>query len=225
MRYSISGRFVEACDCRVICPCWISLDPDNGSCTGFFAWRIDHGSVEDQNVAGSSVISVSTHLGGRQVGTDTSGSAGGVAMLFVDAPDDAKFKAVASAFTSITDGPIADIISVIASPALVDPQRAEITISSTSVKLSGVDAQPDSRIDAAIEPVVGADHRQVVVRHQVLDPTLEELFVARNTSMDLGIVDPNPENKTELAGTYLFDFTKQDYSASTGHFTYRWPKP
>lgn len=224
MRYSISGRFVEACDCRVICPCWISLDPDNGSCTGFFAWRIDHGTVEDQNVAGCSAISVSTHLGGRQVGTSTSGSAGGVAMLFVDAPDDARFDVVSAAFTHLTDGPIADIISVIASPPLVDPQRADITISATSVSLSGIAAQPDSRIAAKIEPVTGADHHQVVVRHQVLDPTLEELFVARNTSMDLGIVDPDTTDPA-LKDTYLFDFTKEHYSASTGHFTYHWPKP
>ena len=32
MAYHLEGRLLEVCDCRVLCPCWIGEDPDNGTC-------------------------------------------------------------------------------------------------------------------------------------------------------------------------------------------------
>ena len=32
MAYHLEGRLLEVCNCRVLCPCWIGEDPDNGTC-------------------------------------------------------------------------------------------------------------------------------------------------------------------------------------------------
>ena len=41
MGYLLNGTFVEACDCRLMCPCWTDDEPDDGHCTGLFAWALN----------------------------------------------------------------------------------------------------------------------------------------------------------------------------------------
>src|SRR5919107_548878 len=54
MGYLLNGTFVEACDCRLMCPCWTDDEPDDGHCTGLFAWSVDTGStVDGLQVAGA----------------------------------------------------------------------------------------------------------------------------------------------------------------------------
>ena len=48
MGYLLNGTFVEACDCRLMCPCWTDDEPDDGHCTGLFAWSVDAGSTIDE---------------------------------------------------------------------------------------------------------------------------------------------------------------------------------
>ena len=31
--YQFQGTLLEACNCDVLCPCWIGEDPDNGTCS------------------------------------------------------------------------------------------------------------------------------------------------------------------------------------------------
>src|SRR3954469_24557982 len=52
MAYELEGRLLEVCDCKVLCPCWIGEDPDNGTCDAVVAWRIDRGQVDDVDVSG-----------------------------------------------------------------------------------------------------------------------------------------------------------------------------
>ncbi|MDA2919639.1 DUF1326 domain-containing protein [Desulfobacterota bacterium AH_259_B03_O07] len=30
MGYKLEGRLLEVCNCKVLCPCWIGEDQDNG---------------------------------------------------------------------------------------------------------------------------------------------------------------------------------------------------
>jgi Protein of unknown function (DUF1326) len=59
MTYEVKGRFVEACDCEVICSCWAGIDPDMGSCTGLFGWTIEQGSSDGTDLAGCQVVLLS----------------------------------------------------------------------------------------------------------------------------------------------------------------------
>ena len=51
MVYHLEGRLLEVCDCRVLCPCWIGEDPDNGTCDTIVAWHFDKGVIEGVGVA------------------------------------------------------------------------------------------------------------------------------------------------------------------------------
>src|SRR3954449_10289170 len=41
MAYHLEGRLLEVCDFRVLCPCWIGEDPDNGTCDSAMAYHFD----------------------------------------------------------------------------------------------------------------------------------------------------------------------------------------
>jgi hypothetical protein len=64
--YEFRGEFYEACDCFTVCPCWMGNSPDEGECTGLFAWEIEAGSIDGVDVAGLLAASVSHHTGPRE---------------------------------------------------------------------------------------------------------------------------------------------------------------
>ncbi len=64
MSYHLEGRLLEVCDCRVLCPCWIGEDPDNGTCDSVLAYRFDKGTIDGLDVSGRTVAIVS-HIPGN----------------------------------------------------------------------------------------------------------------------------------------------------------------
>ncbi len=60
--YDLQGKFYEACDCEVICSCWVGLPPEMGSCTGLFVWDIETGTIGSPSidVSGSRVVVMSS---------------------------------------------------------------------------------------------------------------------------------------------------------------------
>ena len=61
--WSLSGTYLEACNCEAVCPCR-RIDGAGGGrstfgeCTGALSWRIEQGSVGDVDLAGRSVVMV-----------------------------------------------------------------------------------------------------------------------------------------------------------------------
>jgi hypothetical protein len=61
-RYSLSGTFVECCDCFTVCPCWVADTPDEDHCSGLYVWTLDAGSkVAGLDVGGKSVAAATFH--------------------------------------------------------------------------------------------------------------------------------------------------------------------
>src|SRR4029453_12723134 len=54
--YVLEGTLLEACNCNVLCPCWIGEDPDNGTCDSIIAYHIDRGQVSGVDVSGLPVL-------------------------------------------------------------------------------------------------------------------------------------------------------------------------
>lgn len=121
MSYHVTGTFIEACDCSSICPCWLDDEPDDDHCTGLFAWQIEDGSsVQGEPVGGRTVVSVSTHSGGRRAG-------GTITALFVDeAATDRQLDMLGQAFAGDLDGPLKELAAV--SGVVVLRARAQISI-------------------------------------------------------------------------------------------------
>ena len=64
MAYHLEGRLLEVCNCRVLCPCWIGEDPDNGTCDSVLAYHFDKGTIEGVDVTGRTIALVS-HIPGN----------------------------------------------------------------------------------------------------------------------------------------------------------------
>lgn len=125
MAYSLTGEFLESCDCTVICPCWVDDDPVGGHCTGFILWSIESGSIEDDDVSGCRVVSVSTHSGNRRKSGATT------SVIYVDPGDhrnDRLVKNLGDAFAGKKGGILEELAEV--SGTVVGVYPATITLDS-----------------------------------------------------------------------------------------------
>ncbi len=118
-RYLLEGRLLEVCDCKVLCPCWIGEDPDNGTCDSALAYHFDCGTIEGIDVSGLT-FAVVGHIPGNIL-------AGNFRVIFyVDeraTPD--QYDALLDAWSGRLGGPLADAIKLIGEVVAVE--RAAIT--------------------------------------------------------------------------------------------------
>lgn len=122
MAYHLEGRLLEVCNCKVLCPCWIGEDPDNGTCEGFMAWHVDKGSVNGLDVAGRTIASL-THIPGNVLKGNWK------AALYVDdGASPAQQDALISVFSGKRGGPIADLAKLIGEVVSVEKVPIEFTV-------------------------------------------------------------------------------------------------
>lgn len=216
MGYHLTGVFTEACDCHLICPCWLDDAPDEGHCTGLFAWHLDDAATIDGTDVGKlAVVSVSTHAGGRRAG-DTATA------LFIDeAADDRQFDLLAAAFAGELAGPLGDLAAV--SGVVLQRIRARIDVAAGEAGWHIVVGLPD-------QPA-GPESIEVTGSPRVFDGETAPLAL-RNTALDreLSVVDDGDvvAHRTErlavrvpvLPGAYL-DVSGR--SAMRGRFRYAHP--
>jgi hypothetical protein len=108
---TLSGWFIESCDCESLCPCWIDDEPDDNHCTGLFAWAVQEGSLGGVDVSGARIASVSTHNGRRRAP-----EGGRYSILFIDIGSveegGAAFPALEGAFRAPEGGVLAELAEV-----------------------------------------------------------------------------------------------------------------
>ena len=64
MSYMLAGRLLEVCDCKILCPCWVGEDPDNGTCDSVLAYHFDSGTVDGIDVSGLT-LAIASHIPGN----------------------------------------------------------------------------------------------------------------------------------------------------------------
>lgn len=119
--YRMSGAFYEACDCYTICPCWTGSNPDEGQCTGIFAWDIEEGSVDGVDVTGLRAVSVSHHTGFR--GEEARQR---LVLLIDDAATQRQSDALVAALTGSLGGPLQELADLLGE--LLGVEHAPITL-------------------------------------------------------------------------------------------------
>ena len=121
MSYTLNGSFIEACDCYIVCPCWVDEEADDGHCTGLVAWTLGAGStIGGTPVHGRKVVSVTAHGSRRRGGTSST-------VVFVDheaTPTQARL--LAEAFAGGLDGPLAELAEVTGRVVLTGQAVVEI---------------------------------------------------------------------------------------------------
>jgi hypothetical protein len=105
--YQFQGTLLEACNCDVLCPCWIGEDPDNGSCSSVVAYHFDGGTIRGVDVSGLTLASIVFIPGNILAGNWKQ-------VLFVDdRATDEQAQAMADAFTGKLGGPLADLAQLV----------------------------------------------------------------------------------------------------------------
>lgn len=157
LRYHLTGTFIEACNCEVICPCWVDDTPDEEFCAGLFAWRLGAGSeIEGIDVSDGVVVSVTVHGDARRGGTSES------ALYVSDTLPAAAVPHLIEAFAGRGGGPLGRLAGVTgevvdqgtARVALTPRGRAwEVSVrSATGARLVTVDGSP-KQFDGSAHPM------------------------------------------------------------------------
>lgn len=118
MAYHLEGRLLEVCNCRVLCPCWIGEDPDNGTCDTIVSWHFDKGTIDGVDVSGLTLAAVA-HVPGNILKGNWR------AAIFVDEMASKQQEDVLlKVYTGKAGGPVADLAALIGE--VVSVERARI---------------------------------------------------------------------------------------------------
>ena len=118
MAYHLEGRLLEVCDCRVLCPCWIGEDPDNGTCNSLQAWHFDAGTINGVDVTGRTIAMVA-HIPGNVLKGNFR-----VALYVDEEASDKQQEAILNVYSGKLGGPVAELAKLVGE--VVSVQKAPI---------------------------------------------------------------------------------------------------
>ncbi len=107
MAYDLTGALLEVCTCKILCPCWVGEDPDNGDCQSIMAWHFESGVIDGVDVAGLTFAAVMDIPGNVLAGNWR-------AMVYMDdksSPE--QEEALLNLYTGKLGGPVADLVKLI----------------------------------------------------------------------------------------------------------------
>lgn len=117
--YHLEGDLLEVCDCKVLCPCWIGEDADNGTCDAIVGYHVEKGTINGTDVGGLSVCAAA-HIPGNILQGNWR-----VAMFIDDRATKEQEEALVNAWTGKLGGPLADFGKLIGEVVAIE--RAPIT--------------------------------------------------------------------------------------------------
>jgi hypothetical protein len=200
MGYRLEGDLLEVCDCKVLCPCWIGEDPDNGTCESALAYHVRSGVVDGVDVSGLTVASAVKIPGNVLNG-------GWRRRLFVDEKaTDEQMAALVDALTGKLGGPLADLAALVGEE--LEPKRASVTFRISEGK--GTLLVGD-QIKATMEPYRGP-HGDVTTLNESIFSTIpgSPAYVAKAEDFqlreaDLGL-NVSLKGHNAIQGSFRFDF-------------------
>ena len=215
--YQLTGRFIECCNCKVICPCWVDDRPTEDHCAGFFAWTFDAGShIDGDDVGDRHVVVVTVHSDRRLGGTSES-------VLFVDdrlgrGPAHELMRAFSMNAHSDRHDPLADLGEVLGYP--VAAMQAPISVQETDADGFDVTVSYASQVvvEASMRPAkFDSNANPLTLSSTALDKEMGTTggVAAHRTSTFALNVAALPGTGTELIGR----------SGMVGRFAYRYDAP
>ena len=197
--YQFQGTLLEACNCDVLCPCWIGEDPDGGTCSSVVAYHFDSGAIGGVDVSGLTLANVVFIPGNVLAGNWK-------AVVYVDDRcTQEQQDALLAVFTGSLGGPIADLAALIGE--VVGVERVPITF--TVEGGEGMLRVGDS-IEARLAPFQGATGNKTVLSETVFStipgsPAYPgKASVYRQKSSKLGRPDVDVSGRNALQGLFTF---------------------
>jgi hypothetical protein len=200
MGYQLEGDLLEVCDCKVLCPCWIGEDPDNGTCDSSLAYRFRSGVIDGIDVSGLTVASAVKIPGNVLNG-------GWRRQLFVDnRASDAQMAAIVDTMTGRKGGPIADLAALVGEE--LEPKRAAIIFELFEGKGT---LRIDDDIEAVMEPYRGPTGEVTTLNESIFTTipgtpayvAKAETFRMRNVELGL---DVDLEGHNAIQGSFRFEW-------------------
>lgn len=199
MGYTLQGDLLEVCDCKVLCPCWIGEDPDNGTCESAMAYHVRTGEVDGVDVSGLTVASAVKIPGNVLNG-------GWRRRLFVDErANDAQMAALVDVLAGRRGGPLADLAALIGEE--LEPIRAPISF--RIVEGKGTLVVGDS-IEATMQPYRGPQGDVTTLNESIFSTipgspayvAKAESFRMREQALGLDVA---LEGHNAIQGTFRFE--------------------
>jgi len=146
MAYHLEGRLLEVCDCRVLCPCWIGEDPDNGTCDSVLAYHLDAGTIDGVDVTGRTIAMVS-HIPGNVLNGNFR-----VALYLDEGTSNPQQEALLNVYGGKLGGPVAELAKLIGEVVSVErvPIRFDVNEGRGTLSIGQVS-------QAVLEPYKGPD--------------------------------------------------------------------
>jgi hypothetical protein len=197
--YDIEGRLLEVCNCAAVCPCWVGLDPDNGTCDSIIAWAVDRGTIQGTDVS-DRVLGLSVHIPGNVLAGNWK------AVVYVDdrCTEEQQEKLLA-VFTGQLGGAIADVAALVGEVVAV--KRAPITC---TVKEGVGRVAFGEEAEAEMEGFTGATGEQTTLQGTVFStipgapafPGRARLF--RRSASEYGMADMEIRDHNAVQGPFRF---------------------
>ena len=199
MAYTLEGRILEVCDCKVLCPCWIGEDPDNGTCDSVIAYHMDKGDIEGIDVSGLTIAMVA-HIPGNVLDGNFR------TMTFVDDRASAgQEQALLKAFAGKLGGPLEDLSRLVGES--VGVERAPITFDVLGGKGTlriGTDAE------AVMEPYLGPTGKVTTLNESIFSTipgspayvAKASTYRVKNAAMGLNV---DLEGHNAIQGSFRFE--------------------
>jgi hypothetical protein len=145
--YQFQGTLLEACNCDVLCPCWIGEDPDNGSCSSVVAYHFDRGTIRGIDVSGLTLADL-TFIPGNVLAGNWK-----MVMFIDERASDEQVQAIVDAFTGKLGGPLADLAQLVGEVIEVvrAPISHEVNEGRGTLRVGG------DKVVAEMEPYRGPD--------------------------------------------------------------------
>jgi len=199
MAYRLEGRLLEVCNCKVLCPCWIGEDPDNGTCDTIVAWHFDKGTIDGVDVAGTTVAVVA-HVPGNILKGNWR-----AAVYVSDKASAKQEEALLKVYTGKLGGPVADLVKLIGEVVSVEkvPITFDVKGGRGTIKIGDV-------AYAELEPYQGATGGQTTLSDTIFSTVPgAPVFVGkapryRSKNKKLGI-DLDIKNHNALQSVFVFN--------------------
>ncbi|HET8630433.1 MAG TPA: DUF1326 domain-containing protein, partial [Thermomicrobiales bacterium] len=149
MGYQLEGRLLEVCDCKVLCPCWIGEDADNGTCDALVAWHIDRGTIDGVDVSGHT-LALLPHIPGNIMQGNWK-----VAVYVDDGATPEQQEAMLKVWTGKLGGPVADLVQLVGEVVAVERAPITFTVEEGKGRVTIGDG-PAPVVDAEMGSYIGA---------------------------------------------------------------------
>ena len=199
MAYKLEGSILEVCDCKVLCPCWIGEDPDNGTCQSALAYHFDRGVIDGVDVSGLT-LALEAFIPGNVLNGNFR------AQIYIDERASKEQEAaLLSVFTGKQGGPVADLARLIGEVVKVEraPIRFEVKEGTGTLRIG-------NSTEAEMQPYRGPTGKSTTLVESIFSTipgspayvAKASMFRMRNQTVG---VDVDLRNHNAIQGQFAFE--------------------